>query len=95
MGYFSNGTEGDCYRTEYCFKCVNFTRRPNEDIEGCPIMDMHFCYGYKLCNSKSLAKKMLDMLIPPTCKKINFEGKEVTFPFNDECKMFLPIKRRR
>lgn len=86
MGYFSNGCEGDCYRAEYCFKCQNWICRPGEPEEGCKIMDLHFLYGYKLCNSRSLAKSILDTLIPCESKP---------FPHNGKCRMFLPIKEQK
>jgi len=90
MGYFSNGTEGDCYREEYCFRCQNWAQRPGEGGEGCPIMDLHFWWSYKLCNSRSLGKKFLDFLIPRASKKIDCNGKEISLPINGTCKMFLP-----
>lgn len=58
MAYFGNGTEGLMYQEEYCFKCKNFRG------SGCPIWDLHLLYSYKLCNSRSIGKKMLDILIP-------------------------------
>jgi len=64
MGYFSNGTEGECYMQSYCFKCKNWREKKGEGAPGCPIMDLHMFHGYDLCNSRSLAKKMLDFLIP-------------------------------
>lgn len=35
MGTFSNGTEGDTYRAEYCDKCIHDIR------ENCPIWGLH------------------------------------------------------
>jgi hypothetical protein len=90
MGYFSNGSEGDCYRAEYCFKCANWEKRPGDDVEGCPIMDLHFAWSYKLCNSKSLGKKFLDFFIPPAITAISAKGEKLTLPFNGKCRMFLP-----
>ena len=77
MGYFSNGIEGELYREEYCMKCRNWRKKKEELTDGCPIMDLHFSYSYELCNSKSIAKKMLDFLIPQ--EKI----------YNLRCRMFL------
>lgn len=83
MGYFSNGTEGEYYLERYCFKCKNWTKRGDEQGEGCPVMDLHILNAYALCNSKSLAKKFLDALIP-----FNAESG------NGECAMYLPIGAR-
>jgi len=64
MGYFSNGTEGMSYQEEFCANCKNWIDKKDGRGFGCPIWDLHFLYSYKLCNSKSNAKKMLDFLIP-------------------------------
>lgn len=74
MGYFSNGTEQMMYDEQYCSNCIN----QGED-GGCPIMDLHFLYGYELCNEKEhIGKKMLDHLIPMTEDGL----------WCDECSMF-------
>lgn len=40
MGYFSNGSEGDYYQSEYCDHCVHDTRN-DESIDCCPVWEMH------------------------------------------------------
>jgi hypothetical protein len=83
MGYFSNGTEGLDYQENYCFKCVNFIQRKGEDVPGCRVWDLHLRYNYELCNSKSLAREILDSLIP-----MSEDG-----CYNWECSMFLEEKK--
>lgn len=39
MGYFSNGTEGDIYQTQYCSRCIHDAK------ENCPILAMHLLYN--------------------------------------------------
>jgi hypothetical protein len=63
MGYFANGTEELAFKETYCFNCNNWRQREGEEIEVCPVMDIHFLFSYELCNSKSKGKRMLDMLI--------------------------------
>ena len=83
MGYFSNGTEVLIYQEKYCFNCKNYIDKKDGRGEGCPIWDLHFLYGYELCNSKSKGKVMLDYLIPE-----DEEG------MNKECSMFLKREER-
>ena len=64
MAHFSNGTDGVSYLENVCFKCKNWKDEKDGRGYGCPIMDLHVLYGYELFNSKSLAKWMLDYLIP-------------------------------
>ena len=80
MGYFSNGTEGGAYQSEYCFRCANRRNKKDGCGFGCAIWDLHLQYSYKLANSKADSKKMLDFLIPLDAKGC----------FNKECRMFLP-----
>lgn len=83
MAYFSNGTEGLMYQEEYCFKCKNFRDLKDDRGYGCPIWDLHLLWGYKLCNSRSIGKKMLDILIPeekgfmPKKCSMFLKGKEI------------------
>lgn len=76
MGYFSNGSEGEYYQSNYCFKCVNWKK--DEFGEGCLIWDLHLTWSYELCNKKdNEGKQMLDILIPlKDCQ-------------NQQCKMFI------
>jgi hypothetical protein len=75
MGYFSNGTEGDMYEEEYCYKCLNF-----DEEKGCPIMNLHLVWNYEAISSKgdAIKKYALDWFIPP-----NKDGM-----FNQQCRMF-------
>jgi hypothetical protein len=73
MGYFSDGTEGECYFEEYCSKCVH-----NGDGEGpmCAVWTAHLLYSYDLCNEE---KNPLNVLIPRSKDGL----------WNEQCKMFL------
>ena len=53
MGYFSNGTEGECYEEQYCMKC-----RHHGD---CAVWDAHMLYNYDECNKE---ESILHLLIP-------------------------------
>ena len=58
MGYFSNGTEGDIYQSEYCDRCVHM----NEE-HGCPCWSAHEEWNYDECNKKdSILHKMIPRL---------------------------------
>ena len=59
MAYFSNGTEGDMYREEYCDRCVHDGHGEND----CPIWSLHLLYNYDQCKDKTI-KGILDKLIP-------------------------------
>ena len=56
MAYFPNGTAGECYCEEYCYKC-----RFYDDEEGCPIFNIHLAYNYE--DDKRI-KDILNTLIP-------------------------------
>jgi hypothetical protein len=76
MGYFSNGSEGEMYMHNYCFKCINW-KEDNYGI-GCPVWDLHINWSYELCNKKeNEGKQMLDILIP-------IKGCQ-----NQQCQMFI------
>ena len=65
MGYFSNGTEGDMYRDQYCFSCTHWKEDDSLRGEGCPVMDLHFLYNHdQLKPGGESIKAMLSMLIP-------------------------------
>ena len=57
MGYFSNGTEGDIYRAEYCDHCANDGDK--QGSHGCAIWDLHLMF----VGDKQKAS-LLDYLIP-------------------------------
>ena len=54
MAYFSNGSEGMCFRVE-CASC-----KYGED--PCPIAMVQNFYNYDACNNKT-ARAILDMLV--------------------------------
>jgi len=60
MGYFANSTEASMFCETYCVRCQNFIAYTEK---LCLIWELHYEYNYKLCNSKSLAKKFLDLMI--------------------------------
>lgn len=80
MAYFPNGTAGEGYRNVFCYRCMNNIDKKDGRGFGCAIWDLHLFYSYKLCNSKSIAKKMLDFLIPERKDKCGA----------DVCSMFIP-----
>jgi hypothetical protein len=55
MGQFSNGTEGDIYREQWCDRCIHDA---NND---CPVWNAHLVYAYR---DKPAAENILNMLIP-------------------------------
>lgn len=73
MGYFSNGTEGDCYFAKYCERCVHMPK--NHDEGGCMVWFLHLMHNYDECNKDD---SMLDVLIPRSKDGIG----------NDQCTMF-------
>ena len=56
MGYFSNGTEGDCYEAQYCSRCIH-----EDEEHGCAVMLAHVLYNYRECNNEN---SILHLLIP-------------------------------
>jgi len=77
MGYFSNGSEGEWYYSQYCSRCVHDELDDQGDfIRSCPIWELHLAYNYKECNNKH---SMLHRLIP-----LDKGGN------NAECRMFWP-----
>ena len=78
MAYFSNGTEGEIYQEQYCYRCQNWN-----DEKGCPIMDLHLLWNYDAIDEP--AKEMaLDTFIPRSKDGIGNEQclmfKEKTYP---------------
>ena len=55
MGYFSNGTEGDMYREQYCSRCEH------DQNNDCAVLLAHLLYNYDDCNNE---KSILHLLIP-------------------------------
>ncbi len=58
MAYFSNGTEGMIYQTDYCDRCRNYQ---GGDAPGCPIWDLHLLHQGEVD-----WQPVLDKLIPRT-----------------------------
>jgi len=73
VGYFSNGTEGDIYRAQWCERCANDGDGKHEI--GCAVMDAHLFYNYDQFADDKL-KGALEALIPR-------EG-----IYNGQCRMF-------
>jgi hypothetical protein len=53
MGTFSNGTEGEIYREQYCDRCIHGN--------DCAVWLAHEIHNYDECNNKD---SILHMLIP-------------------------------
>ena len=83
MAYFSNGSEGDNYTSQYCDRCVNWRDMNDGRGAGCPVWDIHLLYAYEECNNKGNAKAILDTLIPMNPKT----------HFAEQCAMFQPNAR--
>lgn len=73
MGYFSNGSEGQSYHTQWCSRCIH------EDEKAglfCPVWSLHFEFNYAECrNDNSLLHKM----IPRSADKLS----------NEKCNFFI------
>jgi len=75
MGYFSNGTEGEYYRSAYCENCIH-------DINNdCPIWNLHLLWNYEAVGTNKDEDKelALEMFIPRSKNGLN----------NEQCKMFI------
>jgi len=59
MGYFSNGTEGECYEAAYCDRCIHQDGPDGES--GCAIWLAHLMHNYDECNKPD---SILHLLIP-------------------------------
>lgn len=83
MAYFSNGTEGMIYESQYCENCINYREYdPLNGLKSCPIWDLHYQYSYEQNKKTKVGKVLINILetLIPT-------KKDSTFP--DECSMFL------
>ena len=74
MGYFSNGTEGECYEAAYCARCIHGPRA-NPD-RPCTVWMLHLLYAYEDCNKP---ESYLNDLIPRTDDRVG----------NEQCTMFI------
>jgi hypothetical protein len=81
MGYFSNGTQGDCYEERYCSRCIHVNGKDGKS--GCAVMLAHMLHNYKECNNKD---SILHLLI----RQGNGNKGE---PWNYECEMFHDGKK--
>jgi hypothetical protein len=59
MAYFSNGTEGMMYESQYCDRCIN---NPHDALKGCPVWDLHFEYNYDQNNKTKIGKAIKNIL---------------------------------
>lgn len=80
MGYFSNGSEGECFVAAYCDHCIHRPATP--DAPYCPIWTAHLLYSSEqLVNGetgKSPLSVVLSLLIP-----------EDERGHNEQCAMFV------
>lgn len=74
MGYFSNGTEGECYEEQYCSRCVH----QKIDDGGCAVWFAHLMANYDECNNPD---SILHMLIP---RRKNGVGNEQCAMFHED-----------
>ncbi len=76
MGYFSNGTEGMDYESQYCDRCVH---QGPPDGPGCMVWMLHMLHNYDECNNDD---SWLHILIPRTKDKLD----------NEQCTMFHKLQ---
>ena len=81
MGYFANGSEGDSYREEYCYRCINWRDKGDGRGDGCAIMDVHLLANYDQTPDTPEARNIADML--------NLLIRRDKDGENEECSMFL------
>lgn len=77
MGYFSNGSEADCYEAEYCQRCIH--GQGEFGAACCAVVQAHLEHNYTECNNP---KSILHILIPRKS-----DG------FNDRCRMFVEVNQ--
>ena len=79
MAYFSNGSEGDGAREQYCDRCQNWRDRGDGRGDGCPVWDLHMAWNYDAVGKDADETKRLalDVLWPRL--KV----------FNGDCQLFL------
>ena len=74
MAYFPNGSSGERYQEQWCYRCVHDC---GDDEPTCPVWFAHLCWNYDACNQADV-KMLLEAMIPT---------KENGFP--DKCRMFI------
>ena len=80
MAYFSNGTEGECYRESYCHQCRHYI--PGDGPE-CPVWTAHWLYSYGQAGD---VKTILSLLIP----EVDATFKDgLSYKVADQCAMFI------
>ena len=72
MAYFANGSEGSCYESQYCSRCVH--NREPEDNGGCPVLFLHLLWNYE--QRDGTKAEALGLFIPRTGIH------------NEQCRMF-------
>lgn len=77
MGYFANGSEGECYQDRWCVRCVHWKDEGDGRGEGCPVYDLHILYNYDQLKKDS-TRRALEMFIPTAEGGIG----------NGQCRMF-------
>jgi len=86
MGYFSNGTEGEIYRDDYCQRCLHWQDLDDGRGEGCPVWNLHLIFNRDQLNSEGEPEGpihwILSTLIPEK------RG------HNDQCAMFVTVETR-
>ncbi len=61
MAYFSNGTEGEMYREDFCHRCQHYNA--GDEARECPVWSAHWYYAYGQSSNAELSS-VLTMLIP-------------------------------
>lgn len=82
MAYFSNGSEGLDYESQYCDRCIHWTYDQATATDGCPVWDAHMLHNYDQ-NGDEKVKSILDLLIP-------MDGL-----YAAQCKLFVAREPRR
>ena len=88
MGYFPNGTSGECYRELYCYRCSNYRDKHDGRGEGCAIWDLHFLYNSDQHDTESTdpAKRATSIAWKAALSELIPETDDGT----GECSLFLP-----
>lgn len=76
MGYFSNGTEGESYRVEYCSQCIH-----DQADGGCSVWLLHMLNNYAECNKPD---SYLHVLIPRSKDGLSNEACSMFVPTSND-----------
>jgi len=63
MAYFPNGSAAEYYMAKYCFQCKNWKLRKDDEVEGCPVIDVHLIGNYDQCENEEI-QGLLERLWP-------------------------------